>query len=441
LNLRTKYWNNPKKKGLSASSDLGLFFETIAFIDKFEMVSKKQIMFELPIRVKGLKLIKHLSQSGIEKIIGELKAFNWIVPDRPSIEKSEYSMYRLTNEGRKALELFRFDNRSFLNLLIFKMYKEYTIPVWFIDRLWKLNPEGQGQVVIPSPIKEWNPESKHIEDHPWTNELTVQVLLSYKKIQKLSPNSFNIPEHIWLEHVQYAWERLSKLKRRKDFSDTALRNSYAPRKRLSIAMKEAAINILFNNEIPNSGQRDFNNFDKPLSSRAYMAWCPRLEELELIFYTDYNSAIPGRIIVPVCVFTSNESSNNYEYISDITNLEGKLLALHRPRWIDFRRKFMTILYRVYQENYLKTKSLYVSIQNVRDEVCRRLRLSSSCFEDFLSNVIKESLEGTITLTISIETDVREDQRKGTQLERKPVRLNGKFTSLIAITNQNKLKNG
>lgn len=436
---RKKYWSAPKRRSLAASSDLRLFYEAIAFIAKFELVSKKQIKDELSVRVKGLKLIQNLSDTGIENLLRELKAFNWIVAERPGlIERSEMGKYKLTREGQLALELYNSNSRVFLNILITKMHKEYVIPGWFINRLWTLNPEGQGQIIIPAPLKTWNPASAKWDDKLWNQELSEQVIESYRIIQKHSPNSFKFEENFWVESVKTAWERLSTIKKRKDNRS----QKFAPRNRLTLAMKEAAINILFSNQIPDISVQDFNQSNNPLAPRTYMAWCPRLEELELIFYTDYNTIIPGRIIVPVCVFKNNQNDEkNYEYIEGVTNLNGDFLALHRPDWKEFRKKFLENLYRVYQERYLKNKSLYVSIQNVRDEICRRLRLSSACFEDYLSKSIKESLDGTINLTISIETDVREDQRQGAQLERKPVKINGKFTSLIAITKQNNKTHG
>jgi hypothetical protein len=431
-----KNWSAPKRRSLTASSDLRLFYEAIAFIDKYELVSKKQIKQELSIRVKGLKLIKNLSDTGIEDLLRELKAFNWIVAERPGIiERSEQGKYRLTNEGKQALLIYKSDSRRFLSILITKMHNQYTIPGWFINRLWKLNPTGQGQIIIPAPIKDWNPVSITWDEKMWTAELKCQVEKSYEEIRRLSPNSFNIELEYWLVSVQEAWERLSTIKKRKDNKS----QKFAPRNRLTLAMKEAAVKILFGNKLPNSDVKDFNQNKNPLSTRTYMAWCPRLEELELIYYSDYNPAIPGRIIVPTCVFKSEVSANNnYEFIRDVKNLEGNILALHRPIWNDFRKDFMSTLYKVYHQRFLKSKSLYVSIQNVRDEVCRLLRMSSSGFEDFLSKLLRETVDGTVTaLTISLETDVIEEQRKGSQLERRPVRVNGRFTSLIAITKQTK----
>ena len=430
----SKYWPTPKRRSLSASSDLRLFYEAIEFINKFELVSKKQIKQELSARVKGLKLIKNISDTGIENLIRELKAFGWIYADRPGIiERSDLGMFKLTNEGKKVLEIYKYNKREFLNKLITKMHVEYVIPGWFIDRLWKLNPEGQGQVIIPTPLKSWNPKSKLLEDSKWNDEYAIQVLKSYDTINRISPNSFCVDKNTWVNSVKEAWERLSSLKNKKEITH----QKFAPRNRLSISMKEAAVGLIFNNKIFGSDKKDFNTTKTPIAPRTYMAWCPRLEELELIFYTDFNPLIPGRILFPVCVFKPFDTLvDGYEFIDKVKNQNGDYLALHRPKWEDFRKIFMVNLYTIYQGIYLRNKSLYVSIQNLRDEVCRQLRLSSSSFEDFLSRLIKESIDNKVSsLTISIETDIREDQRQGYQLERRPVRINGKFASLIAITKQ------
>lgn len=432
-NIR-QYWPTPKRRSLAASSDLRLFYEAMVFIDNFRLVSKKQLKDQMSSRVKGLKLIKHLSDTGTENLIKELKSFGWIIADRPTFEKSEIGVYKLTNEGIQVLKTYKRNKRDFLNLLIQKMHMEYAIPGWFIDRLWRLNPNGQGQIIIPTPLKKWNPKSRNWSNNSWDNELRKQVVLSYDTIITLDRNSFPINRDIWLNSVQEAWDRMSYLKKRNDV-DTP---KFAPKSRLTLAMKEAAIGLLFGNVLPLSEENDFGSNKAPLAPRSYMAWCPRLEELELIFYTDYNPSIPGRLIVPVSVFKQNSKLVDNEFINGITNLKGDTLALHRPNWNSFRKLFTETLYRVYTNWFLKSKSLYVSIQNVRDEVCRQLRISSSCFEELLSKAIEDSLHREIHMTISIETDVREDQRQ--QLERRPVNLNGKFCSLIAITTQIKRRN-
>lgn len=424
-------WPKPARRSLAASSDLRLFYEAMSYIKKYEFISKKQLKNELSSRVKGLKFVKNVSGTGIENLIKELKSFGWIVAlKQGSVERSELGLYILTPEGQKVLSTYTVNKREFLKILIKKMHKQYVIPGWFIHRLWSLNPQGQGQIIIPAPIKKWNPSSREWSDNEWDDELRDEVLKSYHIIQKMAPDSFNIPSDIWIENVKTAWNRLSRAQKRKDV-ETA---KFAPRRRLTLAMKEAAVGLLFNNKFFGNDRSDFKLSKPPIAPRTYMAWCPRLEELELIIYSDYNSVIPGRIIVPVSVFKNRDENQDYEFV-DVENPEKNSLALHRPNLNKFDKIFAITLFRVYQEIYLKTKSLYVSIQNVRDEVCRRLRISSSYFEDFLAKLSEDSLNGDVDYTISIETDVREDQKSAHQLERRPVNINGKFCSLIAMTKQ------
>ncbi len=74
--------------------------------------------------------------------------------------------------------------------------------------------------------------------------------------------------------------------------------------------------------------------------------------------------------------------------------------------------------------------------DARDEVCRQLRISAELFDYFL----KMSLPGgknysphSQRYTISLESDIREDQGGSYQKLRRPVIIDGKPYSLIAMT--------
>jgi hypothetical protein len=81
-------------------------------------------------------------------------------------------------------------------------------------------------------------------------------------------------------------------------------------------------------------------------------------------------------------------------------------------------------------------TLYVSLLDVRDEVCRQLRLSTTIFDKFLAHAFRESLHSEAAQSISIESDVREDQRSGSGLLRRPVWIDGVPYSLVAIGKTN-----
>jgi hypothetical protein len=158
-----------------------------------------------------------------------------------------------------------------------------------------------------------------------------------------------------------------------------------------------------------------------------------LEEIGLLNYTDYHPLIPGRIIYPVCSFKFNVSNENFRIIEEISNPMGEHLCLFRPSWSFMRSLFYETIYEEYKKIYVQIKSLYISIQDLRDSVCRVLRLSNFVFDKFIELAVNESLYDKVSIRIALETDVREDQRKS--LQRRPVYAYGKFVSLIAITNK------
>lgn len=434
MSKKSPYWLKPKGRSLSASSDLDLFYLSMNLAHKYGSFSKESLAEELGERVKGLILIRELSPSAIDKLLKELKAFGWVDGDISTTNGSfDIKSFKLTTEGTKAFELYKTNKRKFLHLLIKKMHEEYIIPGWFVNRLWQINPKGQGQVIIPAPVKSWNPSERLWENKEWDEELEDQTLESKRIINRMAKGSFEIDNNIWIEEVKNAWISQGNSIRKKYQGKKAVTH-YSPRRRLALAMRAAAVHILFNVEIPESKISEFNTSKSPLEPRSFSAWCPRLDELELIFYTDFNAKIPGRILFPVASFKEEVIiKDKYEEIKSIKNLHGEHICLHKPKWSNIRQTFLEVLFTETQNIYKSTKALYVSVQDVRDEVCRQIRISSSSFNEYLYQATIESLEKDSTLRISLETDIREDQRNSYQQRRRSVIIDNKLISLIAIT--------
>ena len=114
----------------------------------------------------------------------------------------------------------------------------------------------------------------------------------------------------------------------------------------------------------------------------------------------------------------------------IENPENQCLYIYHPSWKQIRATFITVLYNVYQKLYRDQWIIYVSIQDIRDEVCRQLRISPADFEDFLSKSYQCSLKREIEYSISLETDLRLDMK--VQLNRRGVIVDKKMYTLIAI---------
>ncbi len=322
------------------------------------------------------------------------------------------------------------------------MQKLYTIPGWFVDRLWTINPSRQGEVVVPTPPPDWNPNSRQWEDKSWTNDLQNQTFRTLTLIEDICPGAFPINPNDWEKMVQKAWNRLSNLERRDVAKPPKGKKkgkvkTYAPRSRLALAMKEAAVSFLFSSKPPYHSSDDFHMARPPLHPRTYRSWCRRLEALELIFYTDTHPLVPGRLIFPTAIFRNVAPEERFEKVGYIQNPGGQFLWLHRPKWHVIKDKFLNVLKQEYLRVSVRVGSLYVSIQDVRDEVCRQLRLSAATFDEFLEKTLRDSLLPSSQWSISVETDIREDQ-KAFQLVRRQVWIGGTAHSLIAMTESREL---
>lgn len=427
-----EYWQYPQKRSVGLFTDLRLFYDALDVTLRREIVTKAILKEDLSKRVKGLTLIENLSTRLIDDLVRELINFGWI----KTYKMRSYS-YILTNEGFETISIYQKDKNLYLEILILKMQNVYTIPAWFVNRLWDLNPYGQGEIIVPAPLRKWNPKVRQWEDKKWTNELSEQVCASRNTIINVCRGGFPIDEKVWLEEVQKSWNRLNNTIHQRTVArsrekEKGKMETYAQRRRLANAMKEAAVTLLFGNKNPKNEFNDFQSQKQPISTRLYMAWCPRLAELGLIYYTDSHPSVPGRLIFPVSVFKKEREQSDFKILSNIYNPRGDFLNLHQPNWQRFKSQFLKTLYIEHQKIYAIVKSFYVSIFDVRDEVCRQLRISAECFDIFLSNAINESQYFEKHYAISLETDIREDQSSGYQRIRRPILISGRQFSLIAI---------
>lgn len=315
--------------------------------------------------------------------------------------------------------------------LLAKMQSVFVTPAWLINRLWDLNRQGQGQIVIPSPLKEWKSVPRAWDDYLWTKDLEDASISSYERINHILPNSFPISKNDWIMHLKSEYERAGTLKPRRAVSLEEMRKvNYNPRARLSMAMKNVAVKLLFSRNNPSTNQLDFSNSRAQLTHRAFTVWCPRLEEFGLIMYTDYKPEIPGRLIFPTSIFKKPGIYDNYEEISSLSTPTGNKLYMFSPKWESFKTLFIRTLRETYDYFYNIQRIIYISLQDIRDEVCRQLRINSKIFDIFLKNTYEESLKGQLHVSLSLETDLRQDMK--VQINRRGVYLNNNLYTLIAI---------
>ena len=94
---------------------------------------------------------------------------------------------------------------------------------------------------------------------------------------------------------------------------------FAPKGRLTLAMKNVSVKLLFSKKFVNNEEKDFLSTKEPINSRTFIVWCHRLETFELLYYSDYFEEIPERLIYPCSVFKVKSSSKNFKAIGFITS--------------------------------------------------------------------------------------------------------------------------
>lgn len=445
-------WPSPKSRDFSELSDPLLFAEVLEIAGKEDSVSLEKLMSEsegLGKILRRLLVVEKPTMTTIRGLLSAMKSFGWL-------EESQRAGSKLTSEGRQVYRTSKQNKRLFRRVLAEEMHKRYVIPGWIVSRLLALNPVGQGEIVLPSPLKDWQPIQLPWEHCKWTQELEFQTVRATETANRVFPGSFPVDVERWVEQVQVNWDRLSSRVRRKvskrsrrvesldEKPDIAM---YAPRGRLSQAMREASIELLFSAYQPihkfelRLELLEFRSEKHPIPPRAFRAWCPRLDALEFIFYTDWHPLISGRLIFPCSAFREKADTPPFEILSRIRDPAGRSLFLYQPTWEYIENQFISVLLDCYGRLSRRVGALYLSLLDIRDEVCRQLRLSSTVFDSLLETAYKELIREDITmgkrLSISLESDIRPEQRSGYGMLRRPVYINGVPHSLIAVSRRHR----
>lgn len=418
-------WPTPKLYGVGHFTEFNLYREALLIAKSNGFIDKALLISEIPQRVKGLLLIDSISDSMYIDLIRELVHYSFIKRET----KNDY--YRITTEGLDYLELSSSYPERALDVLLDKMQQVFITPAWFINRLWELNPTGQGQIVIPLPLKNWHPLSRKWSDNSWTSELESISVETIRLVNKKIPGSFPYDEEKWKNDLSKEYLRLGSQSPR--INNPEIPNdevNYSPRNRLSLAMKTIAVKKFFSRCNPVTHEIEFPNKRSDMTHRSFMVWCPRLENFSLICYTDNNPDIPGRLLYPISSFKNDGSLDSFQKKEFMGDCNNKTLFLHSPHWSTIKDVYISTLLEVYQAYYNKQTIIYISLQDIRDEVCRLLRISPFLFESFLQNTYEMSIRHEIKYSISLETDIRLDMK--VQINRRGVYLNGIMYSLIAI---------
>jgi hypothetical protein len=425
--MRDGLWPQPQRRDVGVFSDLSLYVDALELAQHHGGITATLLQKELGPRLRAFRLVRQQSASVTRSLVAELQLFGWLGPFEVSPQRRACIPVQLTADGHEALKQARADPRAFLRSLAERMHAVYVIPGWFVSRLWAINP-SQGEVILPAPGADWSPSPATREARSWTSELRDHTLAASALARAANPLAFPVEDVAWHAAVRAAWERLRDRKMRLVVS--GLDPVTSSRSGLTLAMRMASLTILFGRTPVGNGEPDFPA-ERPVTPKTFKSWCPRLQALELIGYTDWHPHVNGRLLFPTAVFRARGEPDQFEELPGIRHPDGRPLFLHQPAWDGARKRFWQTLVEVYGETFRRVQSRYLSLPDVRDEVCRRLRLSPTRFELFLEHASQEGPEEG-GWHLSLETDMREDLRTGRGLTRRPVYVRAVPHTLIAL---------
>jgi hypothetical protein len=421
-------WPKPRHRDVGVFSDLSLYEDALALADELHIITAPSLKENLRPRFRSLHLVEAQSASAAGKLLQELQLFGWLETTRSPSRPHHQPQATITPQGRIALEAARSDRRTFLRFVAERLHHVYVVPGWFVNRLWTINP-GQGEVIFPSPSAAWSPTPATSHAKLWTVELEDQTQQSAGRARTANPSAFPVDDVAWGTAVRAAWERLRdrKIRRPTPGGDHVT----SSRSGLTLAMRAASLTLLFGRTPFRNGQPDIED-ETPVTPKTLKPWCPRLQALELIGYTDWHPNVEGRLLFPTALFRSFGERGRFEELPGIRHPDGRTLFLHQPSWEEWSERFWQTLAAVYDETFRRVQARYVSLPDVRDEVSRRLRLSPSLFDCFLEHALAKVPEDD-GWHLSIETDMREDLRTARGLMRRPVYVRGVPHTLISVT--------
>ena len=321
--MEVTMWNEPTSRDVGLFSDLSLFAETLNLASERGAITISVLETELEQRVRGRATVRNPSKRVSYQLLRELQDFNWLHSEEASKKNAKSTSYVLSPAGNAARSMWRTDRRAFRRLLVGQMHRLYVVPGWIVDRLWRINPDGQGEIIIPAPLREWKPKSKPWIDNAWTPELEDQASRSCANAKSVSKGAFPVGDVAWVKAVTEAWTRLSTLEPKNRQAEV-----YRPRHRLTLAMHEGAIKLLFDRCPYGISHADFPGTRLPTPPRYFRAWCPRLMALEFLVYTDTHPDVQGRLIFPTGAFRPTAPAERFEAIEDVRHPDGRLLWLH-----------------------------------------------------------------------------------------------------------------
>lgn len=277
----------------------------------------------------------------------------------------------LTSEGRHAAEAGRASPHRFAWMLCLNEYHRDTV-TQLLWRLWELNPQHQGAVLLPVPEIDDDPDGVPGDEEARSTRLLQQ---HWEVLLKNLPGLHRAPS-----------AQLGPT----GFGRT---NPRLRRQRLMRWIEDQTLELLFGDIC---------------SVEATRAWQTRTAWAGLTVLASNLRGIRGRVWFPVGVF---RDTDRLGFVA-VPELRTNRVTWYRhvPEGPQIIPKFIEELFEAYRSFSAADGREYVSLMAVRDTVCYQLRLSQELFQRLLEQSLSSMTRSEIPYSMSLEVDITPQQR-------------------------------
>lgn len=299
----------------------------------------------------------------VPALVEECKQLGWI--------ELRSGRLALTPEGRDATDAGRASPHRFARMMCLDEYHRDTV-TQILWRLWELNPQQQGAVLLPVPEVKDDRLRASVALEEWSAQLLQQ---HWEVLRKNLPGLRRTPS-----------PKLGPT----GFDRT---NPRLRRRRFLRWIEDQTLELLFGDIC---------------SADATRAWQTRTEWAGLTVLASNLRGVRGRVWFPVGAFRDTDRLD-FVAIPEL-RINRSTWYCHVPDGPQAIPKFVAELFEAYRSFSAVGGREYVSLMAVRDTVCYQLRLSHEVFQRLLAQSLSAMTQGDLHYAMSLEVDITPQQR-------------------------------
>lgn len=163
----------------------------------------------------------------------------------------------------------------------------------------------------------------------------------------------------------------------------------------------------------------------------------RGKQIGVLNTTEFFPNINGRVVYPTSIISKGVTNSDFVPICEYPNKMS--LFIYKPHWNDDNQEiFVDSLVTNYFQYKSIRKTHFISLADLRERVCFKMRIPSFVFDEFLEKAYNLNLKGQLRkIQIALEADRLPQETNAMYIKREPVLVNGKYKNIIAINYRQK----